>query len=281
MEYVSDGDTLYAQVLEGRSPVVFLHPTPLHHGFWLPVANALPGYRRILPDLRGHGESPLGAAPRRVDEEEPVLTIAQLARDTVALLDELGVERAVLVGCSIGGYTLYELWRTVPERIAGLVFCSSKPQADTDAERAKRGEWITKMEPACLAGELRPPREFVEAMLTALLAGATRVEQPELVAEVRGMIEQVRPEAVQAIQRGLGSRPDARMTAVTVTVPSGVIAGVEDTSSTPADLLALQALLAKSGSHAGYYLLEQAGHYGPREQPGKTAAILREFLERL
>ncbi len=44
--------------------MVLLHPTPLNHRFWLPLAEILaPKYRLIIPDLRGHGESELGEGP--------------------------------------------------------------------------------------------------------------------------------------------------------------------------------------------------------------------------
>ncbi len=285
----SQQDTLYTQVLEPEGglavgptlTLVLLHPTPLDHAFWLPVAERLPGYQRVLPDLRGHGASPLGLAPSQANPQAPTLTIEQLATDTLALLNSLHVERAIFAGCSIGGYILYELWRTAPERVAGLVFCASKPEPDTGAERAKRADWIVKMEPARLEGCNRPIPEFVDAMLTALLSQSTRRDHPARVAEVRAMMEQVRPEAIHAIQRGLGQRPDARETARTIHIPTCVIAGGEDTSSTPADLAALHTTLVKAGSRSTYRLLSNAGHYAPIEQSAIVAAILDTFCQSL
>jgi pimeloyl-ACP methyl ester carboxylesterase len=95
------------------------------------------------------------------------------------------------------------------------------------------------------------------------------------------MMEQVRPEAIQAIQRGLGQRPDARQTALTIRVPTCVIAGEEDASSTPADLSALHIALLKAGSRSTYHLLPNAGHYAPIEQPVTFAAILDTFCRSL
>src|SRR5271157_3061405 len=91
-------------------PVVFLHPTPLDHFYWLPMIDELGGLRAILPDLRGHGASELGSdLPvglfSRVPDA-PALTMAQLAADTVALLDHLELDQAVFAGCSVGGYAL-------------------------------------------------------------------------------------------------------------------------------------------------------------------------------
>ncbi len=289
MEFRSDSDTLFAEVVEPRltafpagtrpGTLVLLHPTPLNHRFWLPVALHLPGYRLILPDLRGHGRSPLGGACQPT--EAPVLTMEQLGRDLIALLDVLGIERAVVGGCSIGGYTLYELWRAAPGRCAGAIFCNSKPQADTDTERAKRAEWIAKHEAPRLLGATAPTEEFVDTMLTALLSDETRAHKPEVVASVRAMMEQVSPLAIQAIQRGLGARPDSQATADSMRLSTCVIAGEEDVSSTPDDLSALHAMLARAGSASEYHLLTQAGHYAPMEQPQAVAGILDRFLRRL
>src|SRR5512146_842883 len=78
-------------------PVVFLHPTPLDHDYWRPLTALLPDLRAIAPDLRGHGASelgsslPVGGFARVADA--PVLTMRQLARDTLELLDQLSIER--------------------------------------------------------------------------------------------------------------------------------------------------------------------------------------------
>ena len=104
--------------------------------------------RAIVPDLRGHGCSELGTdlpvggfAPV---PDAPVLTMAQLAADVLALLDHLKLPEAVFVGCSIGGYVLLELWRRAPERMQGLAFVCSKPQPDAAANLQKRAANIAQ-----------------------------------------------------------------------------------------------------------------------------------------
>jgi pimeloyl-ACP methyl ester carboxylesterase len=60
----SDAEIVYWILGEGP-PVVLLHPFPVHHEFWLPVANGLAArYRVIMPDLRGM-ENPMPAKARR------------------------------------------------------------------------------------------------------------------------------------------------------------------------------------------------------------------------
>jgi pimeloyl-ACP methyl ester carboxylesterase len=94
--------------------------------------------RAIVPDLRGHGGSQLGTLPAggfALVPDAPVLSMARLADDVLALLDHLHVPEAVFAGCSIGGYVLLELWRQAPERVRGLAFVCSKPQPEGESRR--------------------------------------------------------------------------------------------------------------------------------------------------
>ncbi|HEY1807651.1 MAG TPA: alpha/beta fold hydrolase, partial [Acidobacteriaceae bacterium] len=90
MFYHSDGAKLFCTTFGQGPAVVLLHPTPLNHRFWLPVAEILaPKYRLIIPDLRGHGESELGEGP---------ITVEKLAADAGRLLDHFQIGKALLVG---------------------------------------------------------------------------------------------------------------------------------------------------------------------------------------
>ena len=188
-----DAQLAYTSIGQGPA-VILLHPTPCDHRFWLRVVESLTGrYRVILPDLRGHGQSEAGTGP---------ITMSRLGADVVRLLDVLGIQRALFGGCSIGGYTLYELWREAPARISALAFCCSRPQGDADGNRAKREEWITKI-------RQRGTGDFIDSMLESLIGPTARQRSPEKFAEAREMMQTVRPEAAIAIQQGLGMRPDS------------------------------------------------------------------------
>src|SRR5262245_64903972 len=79
---------------------------------WERQLDALRNHRVLRYDLRGHGRSPVPDGPS---------TMADLGGDLVALLDRLEVERASLVGVSIGG--MISLWTAAhhPDRVRGLV----------------------------------------------------------------------------------------------------------------------------------------------------------------
>lgn len=250
--------------------VVFLHPTPLDREYWRPLTKELAGIRAIVPDLRGHGVSELGsslpAGGFALVPDAPVLTMAQLASDVLALLDHLRVAKAVFVGCSIGGYVLLELWRQAPRRMHGLAFICSKPQPDAEANLARRAETITRARAEGVAA-------LFDGMAQNLLGETARRNSPELVAEVRALMT-LTPEALIAVQAGLAARPDSVPTIAAIDAPVLAIAGAEDSSVAAAEMEAFRA--APGGCE--FYVLPGAGHFAAYEQPRKIAALLAPWL---
>lgn len=254
------GDAKLFYAASGAGPeVVLLHPTPVDHNFWGPLAPSLAGYRLILPDLRGHGRSQLGSSP---------VSMGVLAQDVIRLLDTLEIEKAHFVGCSIGGYILYELWRKAPQRIATLSIFCSKPQPDSGANKAKRKETIADVQANGTDG-------FFDTMSQSLVGATARRRDPGIVGAVREMMG-MPLESVVAIQRALGDRPDSVPTGKTITVPMLVVAGGEDGSSTPSEM----EVLAQAANGAEYSLIADGGHFAAFEQPQVVGAKLRKFLDR-
>jgi 3-oxoadipate enol-lactonase len=245
----------------GSGPcVVFLHPTPVDHCFWRPAAALLePEYRVLLPDLPGHGLSPLG------DEIASMKTMGQAV---LRLLDALSVESAIFCGCSIGGYLLYELWRQAPERIRALAICSAKPHTDTPETRRAREANIAEIE------RHGTPR-FFDAMLDTLVGAPAKERDSDIVHRLCAMMERMSAESAAAVQRALAARPDSRGTAATIRVPTAVLAGALDRGSSPAEMRELANLIPGST----FYLLQEMGHYAPYEQPGLVGALLRRFAD--
>ena len=265
----SDGAKLSFQDTGAGMPVIFLHPTPLDHDYWRPLTEDLGGVRAIVPDLRGHGSSELGILPvggfARVPDA-PVLTMAQLAADVLALLDHLEAPEAVFAGCSIGGYVLLELWRRAPERIRGLAFICSKPQPDAEANLARRAEHIALV-------RAEGTGALFDGMAQTLIGATARQRRPGIVAELRARMT-LTAEAAVAVQAGLATRPDSVPTVATIGVPVLAIAGGEDSAVTAAEMEAFSA--APGGCE--FHLLPDAGHLAAYEQPRKVATLLAEWL---
>jgi pimeloyl-ACP methyl ester carboxylesterase len=100
------------------------------HGFtdswfsWTPVLERLPaGVRAIVPTQRGHGDS---------DRPVCCYRVGDFARDAVALLDALGIERAHVVGHSMGGIIAQRIALDSPERVDRLVIIGSAESARND-----------------------------------------------------------------------------------------------------------------------------------------------------
>src|SRR4029453_7733090 len=99
-------DEVWAEHLAGDGvPVVLLHPGVGDSRVWDRVMPVIDGRRVIRYDVRGYGRS---AAPT---EEFSLL------EDLVAVLDQLGLERVLLVGCSMGGGTALSLALSDPARV--------------------------------------------------------------------------------------------------------------------------------------------------------------------
>jgi len=259
----------YEEIGEGV-PIIFLHPTPLDHTYWLPVLDALGEYRAILPDFRGHGASelgdglPIGGFARVPDA--PVLSIGQLASDVLALLDHLELGEAVFAGCSIGGYVMLDLWRSAPMRMRGLVFVCSKPQPDAEPNLVKRVETINRLRREGTAG-------VFDGNAQTLIGATTRAQRPEVVKELRARMT-LTPEAVIAVQAGLATRSNSVPEIPEIDAPVLAICGGEDPGITEAEMRALEG--AAGGCE--FHLLPDAGHFAAYEQPAKVGAIMAPWL---
>jgi pimeloyl-ACP methyl ester carboxylesterase len=270
--YRSNGASLAFTDTGSGQPLVFLHPTPLDRDYWRPLIAELSGIRAIVPDLRGHGASELGSSLPIGDFTRvpgaPVLTMAQLAADVLALLDQLAVEQALFAGCSIGGYVLLELWRQAPQRMRGLAFVCSKPQPDAEANLAKRAATIAQ---ARASGA----EALFDAMAQSLIGATARALRPEIVSELRARMT-LTTEALIAVQAGLATRPDSVPTVATIKVPLLAIAGGEDAAVTPSEMEAFRT--APGGCI--FHLIPDAGHLAAYEQPQRVASLLDVWLRK-
>jgi pimeloyl-ACP methyl ester carboxylesterase len=110
--------------------LLLLHGFTGSGGDWQHVfASALPGYRAIVPDLRGHGRS---------TNPSGVFRFADVARDLFALLDRLGIDRVKAIGVSAGANTLLHMATQQPERISAMVHVSGAPRFPDEARAIMR-----------------------------------------------------------------------------------------------------------------------------------------------
>lgn len=106
-------------------PIVLLHGLAGHVGEWRATAEALaPRYRVVAFDQRAHGAST--RAPGDVSR-------GAFVDDAVAVIEELGVGRCVLMGQALGGHTAFLVAAERPDLVAGLVVAETSPECDPSA----------------------------------------------------------------------------------------------------------------------------------------------------
>ena len=179
-----------------------------------------------------------------------------------------GIGKAAFVGCSIGGYILFEFWRRFRERVTALALCDTRPQADTAEARANR----LKAAAAVLEQGTEP---FIETMIPKLIGRTTVATRPDLVDGARAMMRKMSAEDISQVQRGMAERPDSVADLKTINVPTLIAIGEEDVLSTVAD----GELMRQNIAGSQLKVIPKAGHYAPWEQPELAAKILRQFLD--
>jgi len=259
--HIRSGDAeIFYWILGDGPSVVLLHPFPAHHEFWLPVTQTLATrYRIILPDLRGHGESGVG---------EGSATMEKHAADLARVMDDAGVDRAPLIGVSIGGYVLFEFCRRHRGRVSALVLCNTKAPADNAEARAGRLQ-------AAQDVLERGTEPFLQSLVTRLLGKTTQETRPDLVEGTLRMMRQMSPEDIAQVQRGMAERPDSVETLKTINVPTLLVTGDEDLMTGVNEAELMRRHIAGSQLR----VIPKAGHYSPWEQPEEAARLLRQFLD--
>jgi len=257
----SDDAEIFYEIRGKGPPVVLLHPFPCHHEFWDPVAAMLESrYQLVLPDLRGHGDSGIGDGPALMQKH---------ASDIARVLDAAGVGGAVFIGCSIGGYILFEFWRRFRARVTSLALCDTRPQADTAEGRANR----LKSADSVLESGTEP---FFQTMIPRLMGSTTVRTRPDLVDGARAMMRKMSAEDISLVLHGMAERPDSTADLKTINFPTMIVIGEEDVLSPVSD----GELMRQNIVGSQLKVIPKAGHYAPWEQPKAVGEILRQFLDR-
>lgn len=242
-------------------PVVLIHGFPLSRKMWQPQVAALAkaGYRVITPDLPGFGESPPLIGPA---------SMAAYADAVIGLLDQLGIDRAVVGGMSMGGYVLLDLVERYPQRLTAALFLVTRAAADDAAGRVRRGD---------LAGAVRGgDREVVpDAFEKLLFAPGILQKRPELVAAVRKWMDTAAPEGVVGGLLAMRDRKDYLALLPSFNLPALVIGAAQDLAVPPSHAEALAAGLPAAKLH----IIPNAGHMVNLEQPEVFNRTLLDFLK--
>ncbi|MGH2360921.1 MAG: alpha/beta fold hydrolase [bacterium] len=239
-------------------PVVLLHGFPFSGRMWnRQIAALAPSHRVITPDFRGFGDS--GGVPS---------TVEQLAGDVKSVVEHLELEPFVLGGFSMGGYVAFRYLAEHADRVHALMLLDTRAEADAPEAKQRRYAGIDRI-------KSEGPDGFLNDFAKLVLSPKTVESRPDVVAQVRQMMEEERAESLTGGLKAIAERPDSTPLLGRLKMRTLIVVG-EDDKATPPDS-AKKMHEAISGSQL--VIISGAGHMTNIEQPERFTKALREFLE--
>jgi pimeloyl-ACP methyl ester carboxylesterase len=268
---IADGQAVNVIELGQGPPLVFVHGLS---GCWQNWLENLPvhasAHRVITFDLPGFGQSPMPAE---------TITISGYARLLDALLAELGVDAATVVGNSMGGFIAGELAIAYPQRVEQLVLVSAagiSTTSDPGPTRAlpylRRGERILAATGAWLASKseaVTRRARLRRAVLDLVVKHPDRLPAPLAAEQLRGA---GKPGFLQGLAAVV--EYDLRERLPEIACPTLIVWGDGDKLITVRDADVFAELIPDSRK----VIFEDTGHMAMLERPAAFNALLRDFI---
>ena len=246
-----DGVKIHYEVYGSGPALLLTHGYSSTSAMWDGQIEALSKHHKlVLWDMRGHGRSDYPDDPAAYSE---ALTVGDMA----ALLDEIGADRAIVGGLSLGGYMSLAFYRAHPKRVRALLIIDTGPGFKKDQAREA---WNKRAHDTADRFE----REGLE-----VLKSLSRERSTVRHRDASGLARAARGMLTQRDARVIESLPDVR-------VPSLIIVGAEDTP-----FLAASDYMAAKIPGARKVVIPAAGHAANIDQPQAFADALLPFLSKL
>ncbi|WP_299430549.1 alpha/beta fold hydrolase [uncultured Meiothermus sp.] len=234
------------------TPVVFLHAFPYRPAMWDDQRRIVQGHPVLRPDILGFEN------------------LESAAAHVLLEMDNLGWQKAVFVGLSMGGYVIFRLWNLAPERFVGMVLADTRATPDTAEQKVGRARTAERIRAEGMGF-------FPEGALQTNLGDTTRANRPALVEQVRQTFLAADPGRTIASLKGLADRPDSVPLLPTITVPVLILVGEEDTLTPPAEARRM----ADGIPDNRMLIIPGAGHLSNLENPKAFNTALQGFLSEL
>lgn len=261
-----DGVRLYVEETGSGTPLLFVHEFAGDHRSWEPqVREFARRYRCIAYNARGYPPSDVPDDVERYSQERAVA-------DALAVLDHFGIEKAHVVGLSMGGFCTLHFGLTHPDRARSLVVAGCGYGADP----AHRDRFRRESEANAAAFEADAARAA-----EAYALGPARVQlqdkDPRGWAEFARMLGEHSARGAALTLRGVQMRRpslyDLRDRLTALTVPTLVVTGDEDEACIDANLMLKRAIPS-----SGLAVLPRTGHACNVEEPGLFNRLVQDFL---
>ncbi len=243
-------------------PVVFLHGFPFSHAMWTQQIDVLKStFRAIAYDLRGHGQSDIGDGQYSIEGH---------VDDLLALLDTLAIEKAVIVGLSMGGYVTLRALERNPERFLATVLCDTRSESDSNEVKVKRYAGVRTVKET-------GSESFADSFVKMVFAATSSQRVPEAVHAIHTTIRRTPPLSIAGTLLALAARTDTTESLSRIKIPTLILVGEQDVVTPPDAARALHERI--TGSEL--YLIPDAGHMANLENPQAFNGHLLAFLSKV
>ena len=255
MQMLIDGAKMYVHTSGRGDPIVLLHGFPFNANLWRAQIAALQKTHFVIaPDLRGMGKSDVTSGPYLMEA---------LAGDLAAMMDELRIESATIVGHSLGGYVALAFARMFTERVNRLALVTSRVYADAPETLQNREILATRVQSEGIA-------PLWESYGNSLFAKAT---EPAVRGFAREMAFDTNPLGAAAMMRGMALRVDSSDLLPELRMPVLIVAGAHDTIAPVPEARAVVDAL----EDADLAVFEQSAHLPMLEEPERCGELLTAF----
>lgn len=263
-----DGVGLHVECTGAGTPLLFVHEFAGDHRSWAPqVACFSDRYRCVVYAARGYPPSEVPADPAAYSQ-------AQAVADAIAVLDGLGIDRAHVVGLSMGGFCALHLALRHPERVRSIVVAGCGYGAHPDARERFRAE----CEAIAVAFETTGSAAVAETYAVGPARVQLQAANPRAWREFADQLAEHSALGAALTMRGVQrERPSLYELAdelAAVAVPTLIMAGDEDDGCIEASVF-----LKRTMPTSGLTILPRSGHTLNLERPDVFNRAVAEFLD--
>ena len=240
--------------------IILIHGFPFNKSMWNgQVAALMDNYRVIAYDIRGHGNSDSG-----IDD----FFVELFVNDLIRLMENLGIEKPILCGLSLGGYIALSAVLKYPARFDGLILNDTQCIADTPEIKENRCTAIIRIKE-------KGVEQYADEIIKNLFAPESFINRGNVIAEVKEMIISTPKQSLCNTLHALAERKETCTQLPEINIPVLIMVGEED-KITP---IAVAQQLHEKILNSKLEIIQHAGHLSNLENPIAFNTHLVKFLE--
>ncbi len=246
-----------------KAPVIILiHGFPLNKSMWNSQVEALKdNFRVIAYDIRGHGNTDIGAIDFSID---------LFVNDLLGFMDALKIEKTIICGLSMGGYIALNAIENYSTRFTALILSDTNCTADSPEAIEKRMNTIESIKENGVD-------KLADDLIPNLFAPESFKTNSEEIAVVKEMIVTTSKQSLYNSLHALANRKETCSKLSSIKVPVLILVGEED-KITPIEAARAMKLKIRD---ANLQIIPHSGHLSNMENPYEFNMQLKKFVDKI